>query len=270
MKSFVIDVTKCVGCRNCQIVCKDEHVGNDWLPYAKSQPLAGQFWMNVKEEERGSIPKVRVAYTPVMCQHCVSAPCLPACNVRAIDRREDGLVIIDPVKCTGCMNCIDACPYGAIYFNKDLKIAQKCTGCAHLLDQYGWTTPRCVDACPTDAIKFGEEEELAELIGKSEVLHPEYNTNPRVHYIGLPKSFIAGTVYDPVNKEIVEGASCTLTDSAGAAQTVQSDGFGDFWFEGLAEGGVFSLKIEAAGFPAKSFDSLSTVKDINLGDIPLG
>ena len=67
----------------------------------------------------------------------------------------DGMVIIDTVKCTGCRNCVDACPYDVIFFNENLNLAQKCTGCAHLLDD-GWAEPRCADACPTEAIIIEE------------------------------------------------------------------------------------------------------------------
>ena len=67
---------------------------------------------------------------------------------------------------------MDACPYGAIYFNEDLNIAQKCTGCAHLLDS-GWTETRCADACPTLAIKIMDEDEAKALIGDAEVWKPE-------------------------------------------------------------------------------------------------
>jgi len=86
----------------------------------------GQFWMKMNEYVRGTVPKVKMSYVPVLCMHCDDAPCIPACPIEgAIYRRDDGLVIIDPKKCTGCMNCVDACPYGCIYFNEDLNLAQK-------------------------------------------------------------------------------------------------------------------------------------------------
>ena len=269
MKVFVHDVARCNGCYCCQIACKDEHVGNDWTPYAKPQPDTGQFWLKQNEYIRGTVPKVKMHYVPVMCQHCDEAPCLAACPVEgAIYKREDGLVIIDPTKCTGCKNCVDACPYHAIYFNEDLNLAQKCTGCAHLLDR-GWKEPRCVDACPTECLKLLEETEAKEMIAKGERLNPEYGLKTRAYYLHIPRKFIAGTVYDPIEKEIVKGARLTLTDlKTKKDYTNTTDGFGDFWFEGLGEG-KYRLKIEAAGFKAKTFSSLSTEKDVNLGDIPL-
>jgi tetrathionate reductase subunit B len=160
---------------------------------------------------------------------------------------------------------VDACPYGKIFFNEDLNLAQKCTGCAHLLDR-GWKEPRCVDACPTGALKFGEEADLKAEIKGSVVLNPEYKTQPRVYYKNIPKKFIAGTVYDPIKKEIIKGAVCTLNGAKAA--TAATDGFGDFWFEGL-EAGKYDLKIEAKGFPTKTFKALNTEKDVNLGDIAL-
>ncbi len=268
MKAFVIDVSKCNGCYNCQIACKDEHVGNDWAPYAKPQPDTGQFWLKINEFVRGTVPKVKMHYVPKICMHCANAPCIPACPAKgAIYRRDDGLVIIDPAKCTGCKLCVDACPYGVIYFNEDLNLAQKCTGCAHLLDK-GWQEPRCADACPHEAIKFGEEFELRTLISKAEVLHPELNAQPKVYYLNIPKKFVAGTVYYPVEEDVVIGATCTLTNAkSGEKLTTTTDGFGDFWFEGLKTG-TFSLKIEKGG-KTKAIDSINTEKDVNLGDIPL-
>ena len=307
MKTFVIDVARCNGCHTCQVACKDEHVGNDWTPIAKPQPETGQFWLKLEQEVRGSVPKVKVAYRPHLCMHCDEAPCMDACPVEGvIYKREDGLVIIDPVSCTGCRNCVEACPYHAIYFNEGLNIAQKCTGCAHLLDD-GWKEPRCADACPTNVIRFLDEDEAQKLIGRDELrghsseggvspiralLHssevgsakgesqfkacasvwrPELKdrVKPRVYYLNLPGRFIAGTVYDPKEKEVIIGATCALTElSTGKVRSSETDDFGDFWFEALPEG-EYSLEIRMDG-KAKSFAGLDTKgKDINLGDIPL-
>jgi len=269
-KIFTFDAARCNGCYNCQIACKDEHVANDWTPYAKPEPETGHFWLKLTEKVRGTVPKVKVAYTALLCNHCRNAPCIPSCPIDAIYRREDGLVIIDPVKCTGCKNCVDACPYDAIYFNQGLNLAQKCTGCAHLVDR-GWKEPRCGDACPTGAIRFLEESdaEARELIKGSQAIRPEREASdqPRTYYRNLPKRFIAGTVYDPVEKDVIKNAACTLS-SGSLQKTVNTNGFGDFWFEGL-ESGNYSLKIEAAGFSPKSMESISTAEDVNLGDIPL-
>ena len=74
MKAFVIDVSICNGCYCCQIACKDEHVGNDWTPIAKPQPDTGQFWLKQNEFVRGTVPKVKMHYIPVLCMHCDEAP----------------------------------------------------------------------------------------------------------------------------------------------------------------------------------------------------
>jgi len=267
-KVFVFDVAECGGCYNCQIACKDEHCGNDWSPYAKPQPVWGQFWCKINEHVRGQVPKVKAAYVLTMCMHCDDAPCIPVCADEAISKRDDGLVWIDPAKCTGCKLCLEACPYGAIYFNEDYKLAQKCTGCAHLLDRGGpIDEPRCVDACAMSAFMFGEESEYSSQISQAEALAPNFGTAPsvRVHYLNLPERFIAGTVYDPTSNEVVIGATCTLSgDGSGTATT---DEFGDFWFEGLAVG-TYSLTIEKDG-KSLTKDDISTEEDVNVGDLAL-
>jgi len=270
MKVFAIDLSICNGCYCCQIACKDEHVANDWTPYAKPQPDTGQFWLGMTELVRGQVPKVKVTYIPKMCHHCDDAPCIEECKVDAIIKRDDGLVLIDPEKCTGCKLCEQACPHDAIFFNEDLNIAQKCTGCTHLLDNDpDWDVPRCVDQCPTEALRFGEEEDLKDFIAGAEFINPEAGTKSRVYYKHLPKKFVAGTVYDPAEKEVIIGAKCTLTDDeSGQSFTVDTDNFGDFWFRGLEDNRSFTLKLVKDG-KTKSVNAISTEKDLSLGDIPM-
>ncbi|MEM0078923.1 MAG: carboxypeptidase regulatory-like domain-containing protein, partial [Nitrososphaerota archaeon] len=132
--------------------------------------------------------------------------------------------------------------------------------------------PRCVDSCPHEgqAMIFGEYDELRDLIAKAEVLHPEYGTKPRVYYIGLPKPFIAGEVYDPVEDEVIEGAVVKAVDlTTGKTYTTTTDEFGDFWLKNLEWNKVYQITIEKEGYYVKVIGAVATTKDINLGPIPL-
>ena len=270
-KVLIINYDICNGCYNCQVACKDEHVANDWSPIAKPQPDTGQFWNKVYDNVRGQCPKVKVTYEHSICQHCDDAPCIPACNAHAIYKRDDGIVIIDPDKCRGNQMCMTACPYeNVIYFNDALNIAQKCTFCAHLLDD-GWSEPRCADACPTGAFTFGEEDdpEIKALIAKAEILKPELaHTKPRVYYIGLPKKFIAGALYEQETDDCLEDASIKATNTqTGDTYEAKSDSYGDFWLKDLKDG-VYTLLIEKPGYMAQKIGPVDvTAKDLNVGDI---
>lgn len=268
-KVLIIDITKCNGCHNCQVACKDEHVGNDWTPIAKPQPLSGHFWTRVTDKVRGTVPKVKVSYLHTICQHCDDAPCIKACSNQAIYKRTDGIVIIDPEKCKGSRDCIEECPYeGVIFFNDELNISQKCTFCAHLIDK-GWNEPRCSDVCPTGAYTFGEEDELADLISKAEILKPELGIKTRVYYIGLPKRFIGGTVYDPEADEVLIHADISIiNNSNGKEISLKTDDFGDFWVDDLNPD-TYDVVIKKLGYAEKRLEVDITVNDINLGDIPM-
>jgi hypothetical protein len=126
-----------------------------------------------------------------------------------------------------------------------------------------------VDQCPTGALRFGEEQEFADFIKDAQFINPGAQTKSRVYYQHLPKKFVAGTVYDPVEKEVIIGAQCTLKDNAsGDAYSVETDNFGDFWFRGLEDGRTFTLSIKK-GEKSKTIDNIVTEKDLSLGDIPM-
>ena len=255
---LLIDVTRCNGCYNCQLACKDEYVGNDHPPYSLSQPQSGQFWMRIEEKERGKFPWVKTAYIPIPCMHCEDAPCMSSGTKGAVYRRNDGIVLVDPKKAKGQREIVRACPYGAIYWNDALSLPQKCTFCAHLLDS-GWKEPRCVEACPTLALRFGDLDDPRSDISKAiasqenEPLHPRRKTRPRVSYIGLPKLFIAGTIVLADTDECGVGSRVSLLNPSGSEVGFQqANGFGDFQFERIKRGGRYQLRVEAAGYETKT------------------
>jgi Fe-S-cluster-containing dehydrogenase component len=269
---FVIDITRCNGCYNCVLACKDEHFENDFPGYAAPQPMTGQFWMKITEKERGQFPKVKVAYTAVPCMHCDKAPCVAAAMDGAVYRRRDGIIIIDPLKAKGQKQIVSSCPYRVIYWNEELALPQKCTLCAHLLDA-GWKEPRCSEVCPTRAIKFGDlddpDSEVAKLVasGKTEKMHPEYGLKEKVSYIGLPKRFVAAAVVFGDLKECAEGVAVTLKHD-NETKTTQTDNYGDFEFEGLPENEKYSMTIEASGYKPVQI-TVNTNNDRYLGEIVL-
>jgi len=224
------------------------------------------------ERERGKYPKVKVAYIPLPCMHCQNPPCARTAENNAVYERPDGIVIIDPEKAVGQKQILSDCPYQRIYWNEEKNIPQKCTLCAHLLDK-GWKEPRCVESCPTDALVFGDlddpESKVSKLIAseKVEVIHPEYGLDLKVCYIGLPKKFIAGAVVFGDNDECAVDVSVTLSRN-GEKNTVKTDNYGEFEFEGLEEDKEYSVKIEHPKYATKEF-TVKTKIDVYLGEIIL-
>jgi Fe-S-cluster-containing dehydrogenase component len=268
---MVIDVNKCTGCYNCFLSCRDEFAGNDYPPYSAAQPMRGMNWIHLLEKERGQYPKVKVAYTPVICMHCADPGCMKVARNGAI-YKQDGIVIIDPVKAKGQKEILSGCPYRVIEWNEELEIPQKCDFCAHMLAA-GEKEPRCVENCPVNALVFGDlddpKSQVSQLMAseKVEILHPEYQMQEQVRYIGLPRKFIAGTViYDDID-ECAKGATVTLSRK-GETRLAKTNGFGDFEFEGLADNASYTVKVEAPGYKAKNVKA-KTQKDLYLGEIVL-
>jgi len=271
---FIIDVAKCWDCNNCFIACKDEHEGNDWPGYTMAQPRHDQRWINVHRRERGQYPLIDVAYRPTPCMHCKDAPCVAASN-GAITRREDGIVLIDPEKSVGRKDLVASCPYGVMFWNEEKNIPQKCTMCAHLLDD-GWSQPRCAQACFTGALKaLCEEEEDIHRLVKSEglePLHPEKGTRPNVYYKNLhlfDKVFIAGSAAVRNNDVVdcAQGIRVKLYRGEEVVQESETDTFGDFKFDKLPkDSGEYTVALQPDGRSAQSL-RVDLATSINLGTI---
>jgi Fe-S-cluster-containing dehydrogenase component len=274
---MVIDTTKCNGCYNCFIACKDEHCGTDHLPHAAAQPMTGHSWMAIREKERGRFPKIKVSYTPVPCMQCERPACVEAAAAGAAYIRDDGIVMIDPQKSAGRRELVESCPHGALYWNEQTQMAQKCTFCAHLLDA-GWKEPRCVEACPTGALVFGDLDDPADAVSRMlesetvEALLPDSGLAEKVRYMGLPKRFVAGSVVLGDIDECAVGARVALMGTsshrAGIEATTTTDGFGDFEFDDLPTDISYVLTISTPGYQSREM-TVTTAVDVYVGDIIL-
>jgi Fe-S-cluster-containing dehydrogenase component len=250
--NLVIDLVLCHDCNDCFLADKDEFIENDFPPYSTAQPWHGHRWMNIERGERGQYPIVQTAYLPKPCQHCDDAPCLTADG--AVYKRDDGLVIIDPVKAVGRKEIVASCPYDVIYWNDEKQLAQKCTGCAHLIDE-GWQDTRCSQVCPTGAIKLvlAEDGEMAQLQAAEglEAFRPELSTRPRVHYKNLhrwTKAFVAGTVVDQGSDECAEGVTATVARDGRTVGEATTNNYGDFVVDRLEPGAQYLVTLTATGY----------------------
>ena len=257
---IVFDVDKCVGCYNCLLACQDEYVGNTWLPYTEGQEMHRGKWLKTTRHERGQAPITEVAFVTEMCRHCENAACEKAFP-GAVIRRDDGIVLLDPQKAKGNRDLVKSCPYGMITWNEELQTAQKCTMCAHLLDQ-GWKEPRCVQACPLRALSVVKctDEEFAMLTDKQNLKPLECGSNkPRLVYRNLYKVnslYVYGAVVrhdEEGHERAVEGADAILYLNGVKIAGTTTDFFGEFKIDRIPKNsGTFDLLIRNNGETVKT------------------
>jgi Fe-S-cluster-containing dehydrogenase component len=273
--NMIIDVAECTNCNLCTLATMDEYVGNEWPGYAKPMPRHGHKWINILQKERGQVPMIDIAYVPTMCNHCDDAPCI-AKAPDAIKKRPDGIVLIDPEKATGRKDLVDACPYGHIWWNEELKVAQAWPFDAHLIDD-GWQQTRGHQSCPTGAMRAIsiEDADMARMAREEglEVMRPELGSKPRVYYRNLwrySKCFIGGSISAEANGLIdcIAGARVRLLKDGRLIGEALSDGYGDFKFDKLDEdSGKYTVEISANG-RTRTVDARLGAS-VNLGEIRL-
>lgn len=146
---LMADIDLCIGCFSCETACKQEHK----LP-------RGPRWMKVVEVGPTEIDgRLIMDFVPMHCRHCGSPPCMAACPVEAISKRNDGIVIFSENRCIGCGECAEACPFGAPQYHPEKEIFQACNLCFERIDQ--GLKPACVQHCPTEALIFGDPNALS-------------------------------------------------------------------------------------------------------------
>ncbi len=198
--AMIIDKRRCYGCQGCTVGCKQ----------ANATP-PGTFYTRVLTEEHGKFPNSRLGYMPLICNHCDNAPCVEVCPTGASKKLADGTVQVTQSECIGCKSCMDACPYGARFYNDPekpvsywegkpmseyekarsgehkLETVDKCTFCAPR--RKAGIPPACVETCPAVARTFGDIEdpnsEISKLFKKykPKAYRPEEGTVPSVFYI---------------------------------------------------------------------------------------
>lgn len=204
--TYVIDISKCIGCGACVRACKRENnvpdkVFRTWVEryvltdegvYIDSPNGALEGFEEVNAEIRESA--LRTYFVPKMCNHCVDPPCVQVCPVGATYKDPEGFVLIDHEHCIGCAYCVQACPYAARFINPEIKKSDKCTWCYHRVKN--GRLPACVEACPNRARLFGDmmdpESEVAKIFKEDKwmVLQPEMHTQPYCFYVGLPREVV--------------------------------------------------------------------------------
>jgi Fe-S-cluster-containing dehydrogenase component len=276
--NLVIDVAKCFNCNCCTLACHDEYGDNEFAGYAAAMPKHGHRWIDVQPRETGRVPTVEVSYLPVMCNHCDDPPCLKAAKDGAVVKRADGIVLIVPEKAVGQRQIVDACPYGAVFWNEEKQLPQAWPFDAHLLDA-GWTRTRGSQVCPTQAMRtlHVTDDEMKQLVQEEEleVLSPELQTRPRVYYRHLARFrsvFIGGALTGVLDGvlECVAEARVRLVRSGKTLAEQRSDTFGEFRFRGLKpDSGTYALHIEFEGFREKVIEVEVQRESVCLGAIAL-
>jgi formate dehydrogenase iron-sulfur subunit len=170
MKGFFTDTTLCIGCKACEVACKqwnqlpEDGLDFTGMSYDNTAHLGSSTWRHVSFVERpvplGGTLGSNFSWLMMsdVCKHCARAGCLEACPTGAIVRTEFGTVYIQPEICNGCGYCVSACPFGVVDRREDDGRAWKCTLCYDRLKAD--MTPACAKACPTQSIQFGDLVQL--------------------------------------------------------------------------------------------------------------
>lgn len=150
---FYFDGTRCVGCKSCQVACKDRF----------DLQLAGPRTRRVTTYETGAYPAAALFHTSISCNHCDDPACTRNCPTGAMYKDADGTVQHNDGRCIGCRMCILACPYHAPQYVEEERVVVKCDTCRPLRE--AGMNPVCVDACPMRALDFGDLDALEERYG---------------------------------------------------------------------------------------------------------
>lgn len=165
-KAMLIDTTRCVGCRGCQVACKawnDLKAGQTAFSDTGTNPRyldANTFTRVLFREVSTPDGGVKWSFVKRQCMQCLEPACASACPVGALVKTAAGAVDYRKDRCIGCRYCLMACPFQAPKYewSSTTPFVRKCTFCADR--QAAGKQPACASTCPTGALLFGDRDEL--------------------------------------------------------------------------------------------------------------
>lgn len=196
-KAMLIDPSKCIGCRACQVACKqwnqlpaEETVFSG--SYENPPAISAVTWTKImfRESERDGV--INWLFCKQGCMHCSDAACMTVCPSGAIYHTDAGTVAVDTTRCIGCNYCAASCPFQAVSFDRRTNLPPKCTFCHDRI--VNGLKPACAQACPTGAIYYGDRPDMIRL-GYERVDRLKSMGKPDARIYGLDEVGGTGMVY---------------------------------------------------------------------------
>ncbi len=167
--AVLINVTKCMACRGCQIACKQwnqlpAETTRNTGTYENPPSLSPSTFTRVIFQEVKEEGGVKWLFRKEQCMHCSKAACLELCPSNAIYKNQFGFVGVNNERCIGCGVCEKFCPFKIPHVNRSSQKATKCTLCVDRVAN--GLQPACVKTCPTGALRFGDRKNLLQYARK--------------------------------------------------------------------------------------------------------
>ncbi|HEX9020170.1 MAG TPA: 4Fe-4S dicluster domain-containing protein [Nitrospirota bacterium] len=166
-KGVLVDLTRCIGCRGCQVACKswnERSVKKTIMDGTFTNPpeLNSECYTRIlyTEQEKDNVPAWY--FTKSQCMHCKDPACVSACPVGALRKTEQGAVVYAFERCIGCRYCMVACPFNIPKYEweKTAPWIRKCTFCSERIS--AGKVPACIKVCPTQVMFFGNYDEVVQ------------------------------------------------------------------------------------------------------------
>ena len=164
-KSVLVDLTRCIGCRGCQVACKEwnERRARKTVfrgDYTNPIRLSSDCYTRIRFEEKEAAGGPVWSFVKEQCLHCNNPACVSVCPVGALTKSENGPVVYNYDRCIGCRYCMLSCPFQIPTYEWESARpwVQKCTFCSERIKD--GMIPSCVKVCPTTTMLYGEAKEV--------------------------------------------------------------------------------------------------------------